>query len=232
MKLLKLIANLGYGTRREVAAMFRDGFVTRTDGTPLDTDDTARPEDIRIDGEPLDPPPGLVIMLNKPTGYTCSTKDRGALVYDLLPERFYLRKPVLATIGRLDRDTSGLLLLTDDGALSHRITSPRSKLAKTYEATLANPTGPADVATFASGTLMLESEDTPLAPAVLEVLEPKRARLTIVEGRYHQIRRMFAAVGNHVETLHRTHVGGLSLDGLPPGEWRRLDDADVARVFS
>lgn len=232
MKLLKLIANLGYGTRKEVASLFRDGLVTRADGTPLDSDDTAHAEDIRIDGEPLDPPPGLVIMLNKPPGYTCSTKDRGALVYDLLPERFHLRKPVLATIGRLDRDTSGLLLLTDDGALSHRITSPKSKLAKVYEATLANPAGPADVATFASGTLMLESEDTPLAPAVLEVLEPKRARLTIVEGRYHQIRRMFAAVGNHVEALHRTHVGGLSLDGLEPGEWRRLDDADVARVFA
>lgn len=232
MKLLKLIANLGYGSRREVAALFRDGLVTGVDGAPLDSGDDVRAEDVRIDGEPLDPGPGLTIMLNKPIGYTCSTKDRGALIYDLLPDRFRLRKPVLATIGRLDRDTSGLLLLTDDGALSHRVTSPKSKLAKVYEATLANAPDPGNVAAFASGTLMLDSEDTPLLPATMEILPAQRARLTIVEGRYHQVRRMFAAVGNHVEALHRTQVGGLSLDDLASGEWRKLETDDISRIFA
>src|SRR5690606_37649873 len=111
--------------------------------------------------------------------------------------------PQLATDERLNRDTSGLLLLTDDGALLHRIISPKSKLPKVYEATLARPLRGDEAALFADGTLMLESEKTPLLPARLDVLSPTRARLTLHEGRYHQVRRMFAAVGNHVQALHR-----------------------------
>ena len=118
----------------------------------------------------------LVIMLNKPIGYTCSTRDPGRVVYDLLPPRFLLRSPVMSTVGRLDRDTSGLLLLTDDGALLHRITSPRRKLPKVYEATLARDLRGDEGKLFASGKLMLESEQTPLAPATLEVLGPRQAR--------------------------------------------------------
>jgi 16S rRNA pseudouridine516 synthase len=170
-------------------------------------------------------------MLHKPVGYTCSTKDAGRLVYDLLPPRFRLRDPVLSTVGRLDRDTSGLLLMTDDGKLLHRIISPRSNLPKTYEATLAAPLRGDEVSLFASGTLMLESEQTPLRPALLEDVGERRARLTITEGRYHQVRRMFAAVGNHVEALHRTRVGGLDLGGLASGQWRLLDAGDLSRLF-
>src|SRR5262249_38803168 len=113
MKLLKLIANLGYGSRQEVTAMFRDGRLLDVDGRALSIDDVAEPARVRIDGTALDPAPGLVLMLNKPTGYTCSTSDAGALVYDLLPPRFRRRSPTLATVGRLDRDTTGLLLMTD-----------------------------------------------------------------------------------------------------------------------
>ena len=232
MKLLKLIANLGYGSRKEVTAMFRDGRIVDVDGELLSVDDAVDPQRVRIDGAPLDPAPGLVLMLHKPTGYTCSTRDAGALIYELLPPRFQLRSPTLATVGRLDRDTTGLLLMTDDGALLHRIVSPKRRIEKIYEATLARDLRGNEAKIFASGKLMLESERAPLAPARLEVLEPRRVRLTIVEGRYHQVRRMFAAVGNHVEALHRSRVGGLTLGELEIGKWRPLDAADVTKVFA
>ncbi len=232
MKLLKLIANLGYGSRKEVTAMFRDGRIVDVAGERLSADDGADPQRVRIDGAPLDPAPGLVLMLYKPTGYTCSTRDAGALVYDLLPPRFRLRSPTLATVGRLDRDTTGLLLMTDDGALLHRIVSPKAHIEKVYEATLARDLRGDEAEIFASGKLMLESESAALAPARLEVLEPRHACLTIVEGRYHQVRRMFAAVGNHVEALHRSRVGGLTLGGLGIGKWRPLDAADITKVFA
>ena len=232
MKLVRLLANLGYGSRKQVQFLLREGYVTRADGSELGPDDAAAHEDIRVDGEPLDPAQGMVLMLHKPLGVTCSTKDKGRLVHDLLPPRFRLRNPQLSTVGRLDRDTTGLLLLTDDGALLHRITSPKSKLAKVYEATLAQPLRGDEAVRFASGALLLENEATPLAPAHLEVLAPDRARLVLHEGRYHQARRMFAAVGNHVETLHRSAIGGLSLDALAPGEWRMLDAGDLARLFA
>jgi 16S rRNA pseudouridine516 synthase len=231
MKLVKLIANLGYGSRKEVALMFREGRVTDPDGEVLYADDKVSHEHIRIDDEPLDPPVGLVLMMNKPLGATCSRKDTGRVVYDLLPPRYRVRDPALSTVGRLDRDTSGLLLFTDDGALLHRIISPKASVAKVYEAVLASDLRGDEGALFASGTMMLESEKEPLAPAVLDVLEPRRARLTLTEGRYHQVRRMFAAVGNHVETLTRVSMGALTLQELAPGEWRALEDHEIARIF-
>lgn len=232
MKLLKLIANLGYGSRKEVTAMFRDGRITDASGRQLSLDDVADPAQVRIDREALDPSPGFVLILHKPAGYTCSTQDPGRIVYDLLPSRFRLRSPTLASVGRLDRDTTGLLLMTDDGALLHRIVSPKAHIEKVYEATLARELRGEELAIFASGTLMLESEQTPLAPARLAVIGPRRARLTITEGRYHQVRRMFAAVGNHVEALHRSQVGGLTLGELALGQWRQLGAADIARLFA
>ena len=232
MKLVKLIANLGYGSRKEVTAMFRAGLVTDADGEVLYTDDQVPHETIRIDGEPLDPPAGLLLMLNKPVGYTCSTKDPGRVVYDLLPPRFRLRSPQLSTVGRLDRDTSGLLLLTDDGALLHRIVSPKTHLPKVYEANLAHDLRGDEAGIFASGTLLLEAEATPLAPAQLDVLGPRLARLVLTEGRYHQVRRMFVAAGNHVTALHRSRIGGLELEDLPAGRWRVLDEHDRIRLFS
>jgi 16S rRNA pseudouridine516 synthase len=231
MKLVKLIANLGYGSRKQVMQLFRAGAITDASGEVLYADDHVDPALIRVDGEPLDPLPGLTLMLHKPVGVTCSTRDPGRVVYDLLPPRFRLRSPLLSTVGRLDRDTSGLLLLTDDGALLHRIVSPRSKLSKVYEARLAHDLRGDEAALFASGTLLLDSEDTPLAPATLEVVAPRHARLTLTEGRYHQVRRMFAAVGNHVDALHRSRVGGLDLGDLAPGQWRALDDGDLRRLF-
>ena len=231
MKLIKLIANLGYGSRKDVTAMFREGRITDAQGEVLYADDKVGHEAIRIDGAPLDPPAGLALMLHKPVGYTCSTKDPGRIVYDLLPPRFRLRSPLLSSVGRLDRDTSGMLLMTDDGALLHRIVSPKAKLSKVYEATLAHDLRGDEADVFASGTLTLESETTPLAPAGMETIDARHARLTLTEGRYHQVRRMFAAVGNHVEALHRSRIGGLGLGDLPAGQWRLLDASDVERMF-
>ena len=231
MKLVKLIANLGYGSRKDVAQMFRAGRITDLDGEVLYADDVVPHETIRIDDEPIDPPVGLVLMMNKPLGVTCSRKDPGRVVYDLLPPRYNVRTPALSSVGRLDRDTTGLLLFTDDGALLHRIISPKAQVAKVYEATLAQDLRGDEGELFASGTMMLESEKDPLAPASLDVLGPRHARLTVTEGRYHQVRRMFAAVGNHVETLQRISVGGLTLGNLPLGEWRAIDAAEAARIF-
>lgn len=232
MKLVKHIANLGYGSRKQVTAMFREGRITDAAGEVLYADDPLDHDSTRVDGEPLDPPPGMLLMLHKPVGYTCSTKDVGRLVYDLLPPRFRLRNPLLSTVGRLDRDTSGMLLFTDDGALLHRIISPKANLEKDYEVTLADDLRGDEAALFASGMLQLESENTPLAPARLHVREPRRATLTLTEGRYHQVRRMFAATGNHVESLHRSRTGGLVLGDLPAGEWRLLDATAQARLFA
>jgi 16S rRNA pseudouridine516 synthase len=232
MKLVKLIANLGYGSRKDVTALFRSGRITDAEGEVLYADDVVPYETIRVDDEPLDPPPGLVLMLNKPLGVTCSRKDPGRVVYDLLPPRYSVRSPALSSVGRLDRDTSGLLLFTDDGALLHRIISPKAQVTKVYEATLAQDLRGDEGALFASGSLMLESEKEPLAPATLEVLGPRHARLSVTEGRYHQVRRMFAATGNHVETLRRMSVGGLVLGELPQGEWRALDADEVALIFA
>lgn len=130
-------------------------------------------------------------------------------------------------------ETSGLLLITDDGPFLHRVISPKSHVAKQYVATLDRPLKGGEGEVFASGTLMLEGEVDPLAPAVLEVLSPTQARLTITEGRYHQVRRMFAAVGNHVTALHRDRIGGLALPAdMAPGDWRILAAEEQTSLFA
>lgn len=234
----KLLSSMGYGSRSEMARMAKAGGIT-LDGAEL-ADVSARiavtpdlPQRMRIDGAPLDPLQGLVILLNKPLGMTCSHKEDGALVYDILPKRWRGRDPAISTIGRLDKQTSGLLLLTDDGPLLHRIISPKRHVKKTYRARLARPLAGNEAAVFASGRLMLEGEDKPLAPAELEIVTETEALLTVTEGRYHQVRRMFAALGNHVEALHRERLGGLTLpDGLAAGQWRLLEKDEIALIFS
>jgi 16S rRNA pseudouridine516 synthase len=237
LRLDRLLANLGYGSRREAQNMVRSGRVT-LDGAELDDPDqrlTVAPdlsERMRVNGKPLDPPPGLTLMLHKPLGVTCSHKETGPLVYDLLPERWRRRDPALSTIGRLDKETSGLLLMTDDGALLHRIISPRSHVSKRYHVTLDRPLRGNEAGIFASGTLLLEGEDKPLLPVPMETLSERSATVTLMEGRYHQVRRMFAAVGNHVTVLHRDRIGSLDLpDDLGPGQYRVLGAAELARVL-
>ncbi|MEF2551740.1 16S rRNA pseudouridine(516) synthase [Aurantimonas sp. A2-1-M11] len=237
-RLDRLLANLGYASRREIQLLARNGRI-RLDGAPFLQADTriALTHDLEarlvVDGEALDPLPGFALMLNKPLGVTCSRKEAGPLVYDLLPPRWRRRDPAISTVGRLDKDTSGLLLMTDDGALLHRIISPKHHVAKRYRVGLARPMTGGEAELFAAGTLMLEGEDKPLAPAELEIVGPQEAILQVHEGRYHQVRRMFAATGNHVETLHRQHIGGLALPAdLAPGAIRRLTDADLAAIFA
>jgi len=232
MRLDRLLANLGYGSRREVAEFFASGRVTRADGRIVASEtERATHAELRVDGEPLDPPAPLTLVMHKPIGLVCShDDDEGALVYGLLPPRYGRRNPALSTVGRLDKDTSGLLLLTDDGGLLHRLISPKKAVWKTYEAALARPLRGDAADLFASGTLMLENDKKPCLPARLEVVSPQVARLSIVEGRYHQVRRMFAAVGNHVESLHRVSVGALTLGDLGPSQWRPATAEDLAAV--
>ncbi|TYC67277.1 pseudouridine synthase [Stappia sp. BW2] len=231
MRLVKLLANLGYGSRKEMQVAIRNGWVTDREGNRLKADAKTALEDILFDDEPLDPAHGVVILMNKPLGYTCSIKDQGRLVYDLLPGRFRMRKPVLSTIGRLDKETSGALLFTDDGTFLHRVISPKSEVPKVYEVTLDRPMKGDEAALFASGDMMLESEDKPLKPADLQVVDETHARLTLHEGRYHQVRRMFAATGNHVTDLTRSHIGGLGLDGVEEGQWKVLSEEEKTRIF-
>jgi len=238
MRLDRLLASMGYGSRREVEGMVYAERIL-LDGAPLAAADMRLaltpdlPVRITVDHAPLDPLPGMAVMLHKPVGVTCSHKESGMLIYDLLPGRWKQRSPKLSSIGRLDKETSGLLLLTDDGALLHKVISPKQHVAKRYLVTLDRPLHGTEAALFASGTLMLEREEKPLLPVAMEVLTPTAARVTLHEGRYHQVRRMFAAVGNHVVMLHRETVGGLALPAdLPAGAFRVLSPADIAQLFA
>ena len=222
-RLDQLLANLGYCSRREARDWIRSGRVTVRGKVADDFGAKAEPEDVRLDGEPLDHPDGLLLLLHKPTGLVCSHEDReGPNVYSLLPARWRARNPLVTSIGRLDKDTSGLLLLTDQSELVHRLTSPKHKVPKVYRATLATDQPAGLAALFASGTLLLEGEDAPCAPAELNILGPREARLTLTEGKYHQVRRMFASQGCEVLTLHRPRFGSLDLGDLPAGQWREL----------
>jgi 16S rRNA pseudouridine516 synthase len=232
MKLVKLLANLGYGSRKEVQRWIRGGAVTDDTGRLLGESDLSAHERIRFRGEALDPPFPLVIALHKPDGYTCSSEDPGSTIYDLLPERFAHRNPGLNPIGRLDKDTTGLLLLTDDGKLLHRIIHPKSGCLKVYQTTLDRPLQGHEAGLFASGDLMLHGETKPLLPAGFDAVGENEALVTLHEGRYHQVRRMFAAAGNHVTSLKRISIGGFSLpDDLNEGEWRILTTNELAAVF-
>lgn len=222
-RLDQFLSNLGYCSRREARTWIDAGRVT-IDGTPADDPGIrVRADAVRVEGEPLDHPEGLLLLLHKPAGLVCSHDPReGPSVYDLLPPRWRARNPQITSIGRLDKDTSGLLLLTDQTALVHRLTSPKHKVPKTYLATVDHDLDPALVAPFASGTLLLEGEKAPCAPAELRLIDSRTAELTLTEGKYHQVRRMFASQGWTVLALHRPRFGDLTLGELPTGQWREL----------
>ena len=226
-----LLSRFGYCSRREVAQWLKRGRVTRN-GTPIKSpSEKVEPEDVLIDGEPVEFPHGIYIALNKPLGCTCSHKEEGELVYDLLPPQWLSRNPVVNTVGRLDKETSGLLLLTDDGAFEHAQTSPKRHVPKVYSFSTSAPIPSHAVQLFASGELMLDGERTPCLPAELVITGEQSGRLTLHEGRYHQVRRMLASVGAPVDTLERIEIGPLKLAdlNLEPGEWCEIDPAIFTR---
>jgi 16S rRNA pseudouridine516 synthase len=222
-RLDQLLANLGYCSRREARAWLDAGRVTVRDALVDDVAQKVADADVAVDGAPLDHPGGLLLMLHKPLGLVCSHDEReGPNVYSLLPDRWRRRNPQITSIGRLDKETSGLLLLTDQSALVHRLTSPKHKVPKLYQATVDRDLDPGLIPLFASGTFVLAGEKEPCAPADLRLTAPRTAELTLTEGRYHQVRRMFSAHGFSVLTLHRARFGALALEDLAPGRWRPL----------
>jgi 16S rRNA pseudouridine516 synthase len=168
------------------------------------------------------------LMVNKPVGYVCATRDsRHRTVLELIEPS---RRATLHVAGRLDVDTTGLVLLTDDGAWSHRVMSPRHRIPKVYRATLAEPLSAPAQASLCRG-IQLKDEPEPCAPAWIERLDDTQVRVIVTEGKYHQVKRMFAAVGNNVTALHRERIGTVSLDpALAPGAWRALTDEEVAAL--
>ncbi|WP_139215065.1 16S rRNA pseudouridine(516) synthase RsuA [Oceanisphaera psychrotolerans] len=185
-------------------------------------------QEVRLEGRLLVAPGPRYLLLHKPAGYISSTQDEDhPCVLQLLPPE--LRRG-LQCAGRLDVDTTGLLLLTDDGQWSHRLRSPKKACNKVYQVDLSDPLASDVTQRFAEG-VELHGEDKATLPATLEVLTPTRVLLTIQEGKYHQVKRMFAAVGNHVMGLHRLQIGDIVLDdSLAPGEWRHLTAEEIASI--
>lgn len=225
MRIDAILSRYGYCSRREAAGWVKRGRVTLGGEPVRSASAKADPAAVRIDGRPVEFVNGLYVALHKPLGYTCSHKEEGELVYDLLPQQWLNRSNGVSTVGRLDKETSGLLLVTDDGAFVHALTSPKKHVPKVYEFETSAPIPAEAVALFASGELLLEGETTPCLPAELQIEAPCRGRLTLHEGRYHQVRRMLAAVGAPVVVLSRIAMGPLRLQDLQlaPGEWVEID---------
>ncbi len=183
---------------------------------------------VTLDGIQVEAFKTRYLMLNKPIGYVCANSDsEHPVVVDLirLP-----RWQELQIVGRLDIDTTGLVLLTDDGQWNHRITSPRHECAKIYRVTTANPISSDTTTLFAEG-VQLHGEKNSTRPARLELISSHEALLEIHEGKYHQVKRMFAAAGNHVVALHRESIGSIKLDPkLAPGEYRALTDDEITSI--
>lgn len=216
------LSSLGYCSRSE-AKRFLKMFDVQVDGMRVfDVTEKAYHGTVSVEGEALDPE-NLLILMHKPSGVICSHDDAGALIYELLPQRYQRRNPKVSTIGRLDADTTGAILFTNDGALNHKLTSPKSDISKVYEVILAQALRGDEVEIFAKGELLLRGEKKPLLPARMEVLSPTHVRLEIGEGKYHQVKRMFGAMGNKVLTLHRVSFGEYSVEDLEVGEYRLLD---------
>jgi len=225
------LANLGYCSRREAREWALDGRVTVGGQAVDDPSRRVAAEDMLVDGERLDHPEGMLLVMNKPLDVVCSHDQReGQRVYDLLPARWTQRNPVITSIGRLDRDTTGLLLLTDQSALVHLLTSPKHKVAKVYRAVLDRAVAEerrAEIqAVFASGRLMLAEENKACLPAEVRWTggaDGCEAEVTLTEGRYHQVRRMFGSQGVTVVELKRVRFGSLELpEGLAGGEFTEL----------
>lgn len=225
-RLDKIISATGKKSRREVREMVRQGRVL-VDGKPAPAADMkVDPQTavILLDGEPLGYEKFTYVMLHKPAGVLTATEDRRQeTVLDLLPPE--LRRRALSPVGRLDKDTEGLLLLTNDGQLAHRLLSPKSHVDKVYYARVDGALEPGDIAAFAAG--MTLGDGLECLPAGLEIISPTEALVTLREGKFHQVKRMLAARGKPVLYLKRLSMGRLRLDpALAPGAWRMLTEEE------
>ncbi len=233
----RLLSNLGYGSRREINRACRAGAVTLDGLTIIKAEQTVTSDQVStgallFNGKVIDPPAPFTIMLNKPAGYVCSRRDAGLLIYDLLPDRWRHRRPLLSSVGRLDKDSTGQLLLTDDGNLLHRIIHPRTHAPKHYQVTVRDTLRGDESDLFASGQFCIHGDAKPLRPAIWKRTSVRSGTMVLSEGRYHQIRRMFAAMGNHVVSLHRFQTGGLQLGAIAEGSYRILDPGDIRSIFT
>ena len=223
MQLDRLLQSQGFGSRRQCRALVFSGRVSVRGVAAEDPSAAIAPEDLvfAVDGETWRYTEYATLMLHKPAGYECSrAPQHHASVLELLPVP--LRARGVQPVGRLDQDTTGLLLLTDDGALNHRLSSPRHAVPKTYLATLKH-TADGKLCERLLGGVQLHDEPAPIAALRCELLADTTLRIVICEGKYHQVKRMVAAAGNRVEALHREAVGDLVLPpDLAPGQWRWL----------
>jgi len=231
MRLDRVICNLGLTTRSKIRPFIAQNKLLVNGRASFKISDEVNPQSITLNGEPLAYAYPLYIILHKPRGYVCSSgRDivgETKLVYDLLPEKWIDRKPPLACAGRLDKWASGLVVLCQDGDLVYRITSPKKRtgvMGKVYEVQLHHALSGEEAKMFSSGDLRLKSEDKPCKPAKFEVLDlqNKLVRITLYEGRYHQVRRMLAACGNRAVSIKRVATGPIHLGDLPVGYWREL----------
>jgi 16S rRNA pseudouridine516 synthase len=227
----QLLFSQGFGTRRECAGLIAARRLSASGQVIEDDGDVDAVDGLRfdVDGQPWSYHASALVLLHKPAGYECSQKPRHhPSVLTLLPPP--LRRRGVQPIGRLDADTTGLLLLTDDGSLIHRLTSPRHHVPKVYDVTCKHAMEAAQVERLLHG-VVLDDDPAPVRAAAAELLTSTLLRLTLVEGKYHQVKRMVAAVGNRVEGLHRSAFGALTLDGLAePRQWRwiGLDERERA----
>lgn len=212
--------------------MIRHGHVAIDDAICEDPFIELNPEGLcfSVDGEPWQYREHAYVMLHKPQGYECSrTPKHHPSIFSLLPDPLVGRE--VQSVGRLDEDTTGLLLLTDDGQFIHQLTSPKRKVSKVYAVTTKHPVDEALLAALRKGVL-LHDEPAPIAAAACEQVDTHLIHLTLLEGKYHQVKRMVAAAGNRVEALRRIAIGGLDLpDDLAEGEWRWLEPTDLERLW-
>jgi 16S rRNA pseudouridine516 synthase len=238
MQLHDILYSQGFGARRACLGLVQQGYVTVA-GEPVD-DPFAdyEPEGLQftVEGVPWTYHGKAYLLLHKPAGYECSQKP-GAWpsIYSLLPAPLRQRPnkgltPGVQAIGRLDQDTTGMLLMTDDGAFIHRMSSPKKLVPKVYEVGTADPVDDKQVQRLLAG-VVLDDDPKPVRAAACEATGPNSLRLTLLEGKYHQVKRMLAAVGNRVTSLHRSRIGGMALPpALLPGQWQWLDAAELAAV--
>ena len=228
-RLDKFLSDAGVASRRELKSLLKSGAVQVNGKTVTDGAAKIDPAADRISfhGAPVEGPRRVVLLLHKPAGYVTSTEDpRDRTVMELIPERF--RRQGVVPVGRLDKKTEGLLLLTNDGELAHRLISPKHGVEKRYYARHEGSASAEDVEAFAAGLTLRDG--TQCRPALLRPLGPGESEIVVTEGKYHQVRRMMASRGLHVLYLRREQEGPLSLADLPLGAVRELSAEEIAAL--